>query len=137
MILKQQKIFRLIAIICYLLIILNGEMIGLPFFLWLLFTFFDFGNIDQLFAFFALIGMTINFINTNKERIAKILLLDIFCFLLLASPIVGRLTAVPIGLFNYYAFVVPIGLFVLFYFISLCFGFRQYLQISKSVKIVE
>lgn len=90
MILKQQKIFRLIAIICYLLIILNGEMIGLPFFLWLSFTLFDFGNIDQLFALFALIGLTINFINTNKERAAKILLLDIFCFLLMASPIVGQ-----------------------------------------------
>jgi len=55
------------------LIILAGEMIGLPFFLWLLFTLFDFGNIDQLFAFLAIGGLTISFINKNKKRTFNIL----------------------------------------------------------------
>jgi hypothetical protein len=48
-------------------------MIGLPFFLGLLFTLFDFGNIDQHFAFLAIGGLTISFINKNKKRAFNIL----------------------------------------------------------------
>jgi hypothetical protein len=40
--------FRIISIVFYLLIILKGDIIGLPFFLWLLFTVFDFGNIVHI-----------------------------------------------------------------------------------------
>ena len=55
----QQKNYRVMAITSYLLIMLMGQMIALPLFFWLLFTLFDFGNIDQLFAFLAVVGLVI------------------------------------------------------------------------------
>lgn len=108
-------------------------MIGAPFCVWLFFTLFNFGNIDQLFALLATTGLVIIFVNVNKIRGLKILLLDIFCFLLLASPVIDRLAQVPVRLFNYKAFIVPAALFVLLYCTSLFFGFVQYLQIKKAV----
>jgi hypothetical protein len=130
--LKQQKVFKVIAIIIYLLTILHGQMIGLPFFLWLLFTLFDFGNIDQLFAFLAIAGLTIICINQNKMRTSKVLMVDILCFFLLASPIVRRMMAVPIELFNYLAFIIPTILFALFYTASLFFACREYSKIKAG-----
>ena len=130
--LTQQKIYRVVAIISYLFIILMGQMIGMPFFFWLLFTLFDFGNIDQLFAFFAIVGLATICINHNKTRTLKVLILDLLCFFLLASPIVRRMTAVPIELFNYLAFIIPTSSFALFYAASLFFGCRQYSQIKAG-----
>jgi hypothetical protein len=129
---KQQKAFKIIAIISYLLIILMGDMIGLPFFFWLLFTLVDFGNADQLFALLAVIGLTLCFIKLNATRTLKIILLDILCFVLLASPVARRLTAIPIEKFNYLTFIIPTTFFVLFYFVSIYFSVKQYLQIQKA-----
>ena len=58
----------------------------------------DFGNPDQLFAYLGVVGLTISFIKLNSTRTFKVLLLDIICFILLASPLVRRMTAVPIEL---------------------------------------
>jgi hypothetical protein len=107
-------------------------MIGLPFFLWLLFTLFDFGNIDQLFAFLAIAGLTIICINQNKMRTSKVLMVDILCFFLLASPIVRRMTAVPVEFFNYLAFIIPTTLFALFYTASLFFAYREYSKMKAG-----
>lgn len=111
---------------------LMGQMIALPFFFWLLFTLFDFGNVDQLFAFLAVVGLVAICINHNKTRTSKILMLDLLCFVLLVSPLVRRMTAVPIELFNYLAFIIPTALFALFYAASIVFGCRQYSQIKAS-----
>ena len=112
-------------------------MIGLPFFFWLLFTLFDFGNIDQLFAFLGVIGLTITFINRNKNRTLTILLIDIICFLLLASPLVRRMTAIPIEKFNYLAFIIPTTIFGLFYIFSFYFSVRQYFSNQKSIRVTQ
>lgn len=128
----QQKAYRVIAIISYLLIFLMGQMIGVPFFFWLAFTLFDFGNIDQLFAFFAVVGLVTICINHNKTRTAKLLALDLLCFFLLISPLIRRMTAVPIELFNYLAFIIPTTLFVSFYIASLFFGCKQYSQLKTG-----
>ena len=130
--LTQQKIYRVVAIISYLFIILMGQMIGMPFFFWLLFTLFDFGNIDQLFALFAVVGLVTICINHNKTRTAKVLTLDLLCFFLLASPLVSRMTTIPIELFNYLAFIIPTTLFVSFYTASLFFGCKQYSQLKTG-----
>jgi hypothetical protein len=111
---------------------LMGQMIALPFFFWLAFTLFDFGNIDQLFAFLAVAGLVTICINHKKARTSKILTLDLLCFFLLASPLFRRMTAVPIELFNYLAFIIPTALFALFYTASLFFGCRQYSQVKRS-----
>lgn len=129
---KKQKAFKIIGIISYLLIILMGEMIGLPFFLWLMFTMFDFGNADQIFALLGVIGLAINFMTLHLARSLKTILLDILCFGLLISPIVRRLTSVPIEKFNYLAFIIPTVIFMLFYLLSILFSIRQHLRIQKT-----
>ena len=134
---KRYKIAKLISIVSYLLIILMGSMIGLPFFMWLLLTLFDFGNIDQLFAFFGVIGLTISFVTLNSARTFKILLLDIIGFILLASPLIRRLTAIPIEKFNYLAFIIPTTIFGLFYIFSLYFSVRQYFSNQKSISVTQ
>ena len=107
-----------------------GQMIGLPFFLWLLFTMFDFGSIDQLVALLAIVGLVIICVNHSKIRTSKILMLDLVCFVLLASPLVRRMTAVSTELFNYLSFIIPTALFALFYTASLFFGCKQYSQVK-------
>jgi hypothetical protein len=128
----RQKKLKIIAIASYLLIILMGDMIGLPFFVWLLFTLFDFGNSDQLFAVLAVIGLITIFTTMNSARTLKILLLDILCFVLLASPLVRRMAVVPLEKFNYLAFIIPTTIFVLLYFLSICFSARQYQRTQKA-----
>ena len=102
--------FRIIAIASYSLIILAGQMIGLPLICWLIFTSFDFGNIDQLFAIFGIIGFAIN-LSKWKNNI----LLTIVSFILMLSPVISRLIQVPIATFNYFAFQIPLSLFVITY----------------------
>jgi hypothetical protein len=111
---------------------LMGQMIALPFFFWLAFTLFDFGNIDQLFAFFAVVGLVIICINHDKPRTSKVLTLDVLCFFLLSSPLIRRMTAVPLELFNYLAFIIPTVLFAMFYTASLFFGCRQYSHLKTD-----
>lgn len=108
-------------------------MIGLPFFVWLFFSLFTFGDLEQLFAFLAVIGLTISFITLNSARTLKVFLLDIICFMLLVTPIIRRMTAVPIELFNYLAFIIPTTGFGLFYIISLYCSVRQYFQNQKAL----
>jgi len=107
-------------------------MIGLPFLLWLVLTIFDFGNIDQLFALLAVLGLILISRNWNKTRTQKILLIDFVCFILLTIPLISRLNAVPLSMFNYGAFIIPIAVFVLCYLISLAYSCKQYLVIQKD-----
>jgi hypothetical protein len=126
------RTFKFIAIASYLLIILMGSMIGLPFFLWLLFNVFNFGDLAQLFAILAVAGITVSIIYCTSQRTLKTILLDIVCFLLLASPFIWRMSAVPVRKFNYLAFIVPAGLFVFFYFFSIFLSIGSYLRFKKS-----
>jgi hypothetical protein len=126
------RTFKFIAIASYLLIILMGSMIGLPFFLWLMFNFFNFGDLAQLFAFLAITSITVNIIYCRSPRTMKTILLDIACFVLLASPLIWRMSVVPIKLFNYLAFIIPAGIFVLFYFLSIIFSTIIYMRTKKS-----
>lgn len=104
------KKLNIISLTAYSLIILKGQMIGLPFIFWLIFTSFNFGNNDQIFASLGLIGLLINFTKLVKHRIVKIL-----CFILMISPIIRRLSEVPIEKFNYLAFQIPLLIFVMCY----------------------
>lgn len=106
----MKNLIRIISIISYLLIILAGQMIGLPSILWLIFTVFDFGNIDQVFAIFGFIGITLNLTKWKTNIIVNIL-----SFLLMLSPIISRLVQVPIEMFNYLAFQIPLSIFIISY----------------------
>lgn len=128
----RQKAIKIAAIASYLLIILMGDMIGIPLFFWLLFTLFEFSNPDQLYALFAVIGLTISFKILNSSRTLRIALLDIVCFVLLVSPLARRMIVVPIENFNYLAFIIPATIFAFLYFLSFYISIRQYQQIRKA-----
>ncbi len=112
-------------------------MVGMPFFLWLVFTLFDFSNNDQLFAFLGIIGLTVYFATFNSTRTLKALLLDLICFMLLASPIIRRLTAIPIEKFNYLAFIIPTTIFCFFNILSLYFSVGQHFKNQKNINIKQ
>jgi hypothetical protein len=111
---------RTISIISYLVIILAGEMIGLPFILWLVFTIFDFGNIDQIFAIFGIIGIVLN-LSKWKNKI----LVTIISFILMLSPLISRLFQVEMGKFNYLAFQIPLTIFIVTYLIFIIINIKE------------
>lgn len=104
----QKNILKTIALVSYSFIILMGQMIGLPFLFWLIWTSFEFGNADQLFAVFGFIGFILMCTKLYKQRFFKILI-----FLLMITPIIRRLTEVPLEKFNYLAFQIPLLIFVI------------------------
>ena len=108
----MDKTLKIISLTSYSLIILMGQMIGLPFIFWLIFTSFEFGNSDQIFAVFGLIGLILNFTKYGKLRLGKIL-----SFILMILPISRRLTEIPIQKFNYLAFQIPLLIFIITYLI--------------------
>ena len=111
---------RTIAIISYLIIILAGEMIGLPFILWLVFTLFNFGNIDQIFALFGILGIGLN-LSKWKNKI----LVTILSFILMLSPLISRLLQVEVEKFNYLAFQIPSTIFIVAYLIFIIINIKE------------
>jgi|AntDeeMinimDraft_5_1070356.scaffolds.fasta_scaffold03609_2 hypothetical protein len=104
----KERILKIISLTSYSLTILMGEMIGLPFLFWLIWTSFEFGNSDQIFAVFGLIGFIMMFTKFYKQRVLKILI-----FVLMIIPIVRRLTEVPFEKFNYLGFQIPLLIFII------------------------
>ena len=82
-------------------------MIGIPFIIWLLWTSFEFGNKDQIFAFLGLIGLISAFTKYFKKKIFKV---SIFGLMLI--PIIRRLSEIPLEKFNYLAFQIPLLIFI-------------------------
>ena len=103
---------KIISLTSYALIMLMGQMIGLPFILWLIFTSFDFGNNNQIFAILGLVGLILNFTKYGKVRLVKV-----SSFILMLIPIAKRLTALPLEKFNYLTFQIPLLIFISTYII--------------------
>lgn len=116
----MKKATRATSIISYLFIILTGQMIGMPFVYWLIFTAFDFGNIDQLFAIFGIVGIILNITKFRNK-----ILITIISFLLMLSPIVSRLIQVPLEKFNYLAFQIPLAIFIITYLALIIINAKQ------------
>jgi len=87
---------------------LMGQMIPIPFILWLSFTVFDFGNIDQLFAFFGIAGIILSFIKSKHS-----VLISLISFILMNLAIASRLMYVSIEALNYPAFTIPFLIFII------------------------
>lgn len=108
----METALKIVALLSYSFIILTGQMIGIPFIFWLIFTSFDFGNAEQIFAFLGLIGFILNFTKYLKSRPIKIL-----SFALMLTPIIKRITEIPIEKFNYLTFIIPLSIFIITYFV--------------------
>ena len=117
----MKHIIKNISILSYLLIILAGQMIGLPFFLWLIYTIFDFGNIDQLFAILGIMGIGLNYTKWKNS-----ILVMIISFFLMLSPLISRLMQVPLEKFNYLSFLVPLIVFISTYLIFVAMKIKNF-----------
>lgn len=111
---------RCILLFSYSFIILMGWIIGFPLILWIVVTIFDFGNIDQIFAILASIGISLNFI---KSRNNPLVILLSFVFML--SPIISRIIQVPIEAFDYLSFQIPLGIYTITHLILLLLQINQ------------
>lgn len=111
---KTFNYVRIIALVFYSVIMLMGQMIGIPFIFYLIFTVFDFGNSDQIFAIFGLIGFFMQLVKPNKTPSKNELIFYLISFVLLLFPLVKRLFSIPIENYNYLAFVIPVSGFLLF-----------------------
>lgn len=87
-----------------------GQMIGVPFIFWLLFTLFDFGTIDQLFAIIGISGILI-----NLTKLKNLVLMTILSFFMMLSPIIFKMVQIPIELFDYLVFKLPLSVFIIGY----------------------
>lgn len=85
-------------------------MISVPFGMWLLLTAFDFGNIDQVFALIAIVGLVLNFRTFGIKKRNKVIL-----FGMLLSPIISRLLQAPIEMFGTLGFLLPLLIFCISY----------------------
>ena len=95
-------------------------MIGIPFVLWLVFTIFDFGNIDQIFAILGIIGVVLNFSKWKNK-----ILITIVSFILMLSPLLSRLLQVGIEKFDYLAFQIPLTIFIISYLLFIIINIKE------------
>ena len=104
-------------------------MIGLPFFLWLPFSLFNFWNVEQLLSLLAILALFNIFVCQKDNNTSNYLIVEFTCFLMLALPIIGRLAVVPTGMFNYFLFIIPTTLFFIMYSASILFNIIDSKQI--------
>lgn len=102
-------------------------MIGIPFVLWLVFTIFDFGNIDQIFAILGIIGVVLNFSKWKNK-----ILITIVSFILMLSPLLSRLLQVGIKKFDYLAFQIPLTIFIVTYLLFIIINIKEKKLVSDS-----
>ena len=102
-------------------------MIGIPFVLWLVFTIFDFGNIDQIFAILGIIGVVLNFSKWKNK-----ILITIVSFILMLSPLLSRLLQVGIKKFDYLAFQIPLTILIVTYLLFIIINIKEKKLVSDS-----
>ncbi|MDO1501392.1 hypothetical protein Q2T40_14755 [Winogradskyella maritima] len=102
------KKLKIILLLSYALIMLQGQIIGMPLIAWLVLVSFDFGNPDQIFVLLGVVGFIL--LTTKYSKLRKVILLG---FVLMAMPIFKRITSVPLEQFNYWTFYIPLLIFVI------------------------
>ena len=117
---KYISIFKIIAFTSYLFIFFNGWMISMPMFFYLPASAFDFSEPPQaISSILAIIGFIITLLLFFSSTSKKYLFWYVLVFLLLLCPLIQRLTSVPIGLFNYPLFIIPVSVFLISYLLFL------------------
>ena len=113
---KLSTVAKTISALSYFFIMLQGDMIAVPFGMWLVLALFDFTSIGPLFAMLAFLGGILACRTKRQDRFYMTRILA--AFLLLLSPLVWRLVSVPLELFYYTAFLLPLALFISCYLLS-------------------
>lgn len=123
---KTRTIFRTLSILSYCFIMLNGQMIALPFIFFIVFTMFGSEGAQTAvtsIASFAGLLLLLYLLKFKKSR--RIILIELGVFILLCTSLIDRLTSVPIELFNYSLFIVPVISFVTCYLLSILFSLKD------------
>jgi hypothetical protein len=100
-----------------------GDMIAMPFGLWLISSLLDFTSIGALYALCAITGIVLVLYTEPSNR--YYLLRSIVAFSLMCSPLVWRLVSVPLWMFHYLGFEIPVALFAVLFILSVAFGLRE------------
>lgn len=122
----------MVAIFCYLLIIVSEKntgygcisFISIPLFLWITKGLLGFQTTAQVvYAYLAIIGLAIHFINLNSIRTLKVLVMDMVSFALLASPVIYVILV--LDDFNLAIVFIQLTLCLITYSISLYYSIKQ------------
>jgi O-antigen/teichoic acid export membrane protein len=105
---------------------LKGQMIALPFIMFIFFNLFGYEDALITITSIASIAGLLTLLVVTRYRLTKrTLLIEVLAFLLLCVPIIERLISAPLVLFNYALFIIPLIGFVLFFVIYLTFTFNE------------
>ena len=123
---KARKVFRLISILSYCFIMLNGQMIALPFIFFIIYSMFGSeGARTAASSIAGFVGLLLLLYLLRIKKKKQILLIELAAFMLLCAPLIERLTSVPLVFFNYKLFIIPAISFVTCYFLSLMFSLKE------------
>lgn len=129
------KILRALAILAYLSIYLNGDIIKGPFIVLMLFAFFNADIETQILIALAYSGLItlalFTFIGKNNWTFFIEL---VICFLL-TLPIINELTFEPSQLLHYPMFIIPTSCFLLLYILSMYFSYAGETKTSPTKSI--
>ncbi len=140
---KYKNLIKILSLLSYCLIMLNGSMIALPFIFYLIFSsvgIFHLEIINQsITSLVGIIGllMLIKSFQEDKDTL-KSIFINLISFLMLLVPIAERLSSVPIDLFNYSGFKTPLILFLILFIIYIFMSILDYkkqIQLSKSLQL--
>jgi hypothetical protein len=127
---KLYPLTRVLSIVAYLLIFLQGMIIAIPFGYFLIMGLFTAEPLSRVLIALADIALVSLCIVSFKEKTKRILFLELVAYIILLLPLIRMLTSVPLHLFNYSLFIVPATCFVLLYPLSVLFSFREYKKIT-------
>ncbi|MEK8181240.1 hypothetical protein WMW71_12885 [Flavobacterium buctense] len=122
---KTYNLIKLFSVLAYFGIMLKGSMISIPFIFYLICNLLLAGNMYQIVtSVVAIFGLILLLKQANREITQKRFILEIVVLIMLAIPVIERLSSVSILLFDYPSFQIPLLLFVSLYLISIVMMIR-------------
>ncbi|MNY46378.1 hypothetical protein D3C86_1815510 [compost metagenome] len=103
-------------------------MSPIPLIIWLIFTIFDFGNSDNIFAILGIIGLFMQLVKPNPKTLKKEIVFYLISFVFLISPVIKRILAISIENYNYLGFIIPLSLFIILYKIAIIIRIKKHQQ---------
>lgn len=139
---KIKSLIKILSLLSYCLIMINGSMITIPFVFYLIFSSTSILHLEvinqSITSLIGIIGLLLIIKSFQEEKdTLKSIFINIIFFLMLLVPLAERLTSVPIELFNYLGFKIPLILFLLFFMIYIFISILDYkkqIQHSKSLR---
>ena len=130
---KIKSLVKTLSILSYCLIMINGNIVAIPFIVYLISASISIFNLDginqSVTSLIGIIGLII--IKNFEEETFKSIFINFLGFLILLVPLIERLSSVSIELFNYLSFKIPLILFVVLFLIFMLISIFDYFKIKK------